>query len=90
MQNSKNSKMSHGLAFQKKNFSINYTHMKEILLCDPGIAHRQPLLTVASWSASHNLYMMEVPCVGMYYPDVVLPHYQHLVAKKKKQPVKIK
>ena len=28
--------------------------------------------------------MMEVPCVGMYYPDVVLPHYQHLVAKKKK------
>lgn len=27
---------------------------KDILLCDPGIAHRQPLLIVASSSASHN------------------------------------
>lgn len=28
--------------------------MKGVLLCDPGIAHRQPLLVVASSSASHN------------------------------------
>lgn len=26
----------------------------KILLCDPGIAHRQPLLIVASSSASHS------------------------------------
>jgi hypothetical protein len=43
----KDSKMSHGQIFKRK-ILASTTHTKEVLLCDPGIAHRQPLLTVAS------------------------------------------
>lgn len=38
----------------KRRFLALIIGWKNILLCDPGIAHRQPLVIVASSSASHN------------------------------------
>ena len=51
IQNNNNVKWPNNL---KRNTRENDEANKEVLLCDPGITHRQPLLIVASSSASHK------------------------------------